>query len=860
MADTAVAEFCELRETHDRVVQLRLQRDHLTGLRTASDDFDAASRRAEIALRSTDAVVPYQRHRTLQLAADDLESSLRRLLELDARAEQAESQRRHAEDRHESAQRRERDLGGAETEYLTQRLHSARAAEQDTEQRWQRFRDQLAVADITQVPHSAAEFAELVAEIDRTLKADRPEGTPVDDHARQERYFRAKSERDRLEAEITSVRVTGTMVPRSLLDVRSALVGALGLPLLALPFAAETIDILPEHSRWTGAIERVLRPFALTMLVRPENLVAVRRWVDSHQISTRFVFEAVSSDGPPPRPARSSQSLVRRVTVATGPFHDWVVGQLAERFDYACVEDVDELDDHVRAVTVNGQVKSSRTRYEKDDRVALNDRAAWVLGDPEAKLEALADRLVLAKREFAAAELEASAAAAARDAAVRRRTVLEALRTQSWRDVDRASARQVVSSLEGQLDELLRGRGDLEAAVREVEAASAARRQADVAYEDARLALLRERELCEDLRRVVEEIETDLETGALLELHPDVQKDLDVRFRQVQRSITRQNLAEIGQEVLRVLQRERDTAQEAARGAANELTRLAVQFNERWEAAAVDLTPSLADRTAYIELLDQIIAHRLPDHEQNFLRLLKSRSQDLIGTLVNAILRAPREIEERIRPVNDSLLRSPFDAGRFLRLRPKVRRSETVTRFIAELRSVSDGVWSDDDLDSMEQRFVTLAELMRKFGSSDQVDRSWRTQCLDTRLHVTFLAEEIDESGRAHATYDSGAAMSGGQQQKLVIFCLAAALRYQLADTDAVVPSYGTIVLDEAFDKADSRYTRMALDVFREFGFHLVLATPQKLLQTIEPYVGAATSIENPSRMRSEISEVSWED
>ncbi|MDN6371660.1 MAG: hypothetical protein L0K12_01830 [Brevibacterium aurantiacum] len=147
---------------------------------------------------------------------------------------------------------------------------------------------------------------------------------------------------------------------------------------------------------------------------------------------------------------------------------------------------------------------------------------------------------------------------------------------------------------------------------------------------------------------------------------------------------------------------------------------------------------------------------------------------------------------------------------------------------------------------------------MRRFASSEHVDKVWKNQCLDTRLHVSFLAEEIDDHGRAHATYDSGAAMSGGQQQKLVIFCLAAALRYQLADPDEAISKYGTIILDEAFDKADTRYTRMALDIFIEFGFHMVLATPQKLLQTIEPYVGAATSIENPSRQKTLASTMVW--
>jgi len=46
----------------------------------------------------------------------------------------------------------------------------------------------------------------------------------------------------------------------------------------------------------------------------------------------------------------------------------------------------------------------------------------------------------------------------------------------------------------------------------------------------------------------------------------------------------------------------------------------------------------------------------------------------------------------------------------------------------------------------------------------------------------------------------------------------------------------GTI--EEAFDKADTTFTRMAMDVFLEFGFHMILATPLKLLQTLEDYVG----------------------
>ncbi|MFT8636594.1 MAG: SbcC/MukB-like Walker B domain-containing protein [Pseudoclavibacter sp.] len=327
----------------------------------------------------------------------------------------------------------------------------------------------------------------------------------------------------------------------------------------------------------------------------------------------------------------------------------------------------------------------------------------------------------------------------------------------------------------------------------------------------------------------------------------------------MQRSITRIQLASVGQQVSLKLRRERDKQLEAARQADNQVTQLATAFKERWPAAAADLTGGVGDREALVDMLDDIVAHGLPDHEQNFRRLLRDRSRDLIGGLVSEILDAPGLVSERVLPVNDALRRSPFDEGRYLHLRVKTQRSEAAKTFIKDLQSVTEGSWGDQDEESIERRYKTLERIMHMFASSERKDQLLRRQCLDTRLHVTFRAEEVDEDGRVQDSYESGAAMSGGQQQKLVVFCLAAALRYQLADVDQPWPTYGTIIMDEAFDKADTRYTRMALGVFVAFGFHLVLATPQKLLPTIEAYVGGVTNIENPERNASTVANVDWE-
>src|SRR5680860_382554 len=61
---------------------------------------------------------------------------------------------------------------------------------------------------------------------------------------------------------------------------------------------------------------------------------------------------------------------------------------------------------------------------------------------------------------------------------------------------------------------------------------------------------------------------------------------------------------------------------------------------------------------------------------------------------------------------------------------------------------------------------------MQRLASSDNADMAWKRRCLDTREHVTFMAHEVDLAGRVVNVHDSSAGLSGGQRQKLVIFCL----------------------------------------------------------------------------------------
>lgn len=860
LAEDARTQFGELNEAHEHVVRLRQQRDHLAGLCTASDEYDRAEAVATAAGTLGEHVLLYQRHRQLELALAERTKLEEQLIVLHADIERAAAKLRAAEESYDVSRQRTLELGGGDIEQLRLRVESATALVVSTQQRWQQMEHRLAKLGIDRAPVDAAEFAELVAEGPRSSAATGTALASGPSVKELDQLAVTRGEVRQLEREIDALARSKSTVPGELQSVRKELAQHLGAPITSLPFAAELLEVDAQFAAWTGAIERVIKPFALTLLVRSEHLIATRRWVDARSLQLRLTFEEVTPNAPQPKPAASALSLVHRVMVTPGAFERWMHYTLAERFDYACVDQPDQFDDHVRAVTINGQIKSSRTRYVKDDRTSIDDRSKWILGDREAKHEALVELLKAARAAADRHTAVVDAATRQRDTALLRENTLSDLRTRPWAEFDVSSATMDVDRLRANLTELTSTNTDLAAAQERLDDARQARELANGQVSQ----LESDRQTAERRRLELTDMITGLESRSAAEDNPldltaEIRTELESRFAAVRRSITLITLAETGQQVSTRLYREQDQARRLADSAGSAITRIATQFRERWRGTSTDLVASVEGRHGFIELYDGIVANGLPEHESRFFDLLRDRSRDMIAQLVDEIMHAPAEIEARIDPVNASLRRSAFDEGRHLHIEVKTKRGEAATQFLQQLRSISENSWADDDAGDAEQRFTTLSSLMRKLDSSDPQDRKWRDLCLDTRLHVTFLAHEIDERSRRQSTYDSGAAMSGGQQQKLVVFCLAAALRYQLADPDDPLPRYGTIVLDEAFDKADTRYTRLALDVFQEFGFQMVLATPHKLLQTIEPYVGGATEVENPTRARSQISSLVWE-
>lgn len=854
-ADAAVDQFTELNAAHAAVLRARRQVEHLAPLRDQDRDYAASSAEAERVGVLLDSLDDYTHARRRELTVQAVEEAdqlaEKRECELRDAAEALHSAREHSENYRAAVQQQ----GGAQLTLIEAQLDSARRDLDRVQADGAELERKLGSVDLA-MPADAAQYAELVRECTRLL-----EGSSAEQQLEQrasaatEDALRAREALAEIERDMQALRSSRSNLPRDLLAARTLICQDTGLSADTLRFAGELLQVEQEHAAWTGAIERVLRPLALVMLVPSAHTLAVSRAVNARHLNASLKFETVSPQAPAQRRPSAQNSLVYRVQVAQTPMQGWLQQRLAERYDYACVDDADQLAQVARGVTLAGQVKRGPTSFEKNDRHRVDDRRNWVLGfDTDAKLEQLQLDLKAAAAQLERCQNAERQAKGQLALLAKRRFVAEDLVRLPWEHVDVQRQHRRVTDLEGSRAELLADDGDLRAAQHQLERALEREAGAEAAHQAAQKAQLGAQGRLEDLRAALER----LDELPAARVPPATAAALHEVFDKVktQRTTTHESIEADARKAQTALSKSKDELRNRMADLHQLMFQAISAFKRSWPEAAADLAESVDDRAGYLRLLGALEADRLPEFENRFFEMLRTQTQQNIAQLRELIQRAVREIRRRIEPINSSLLRSQYSPGRYLQIRVEDSRPAMAAQFLRDLNTVTTGALApEEDRAEAEARFAVLARLMTQLGSSEAAHRSWRQQVLDVRNHVRFTAIEVDAEHQVLDVYDSGAGRSGGQKQKLVVFCLAAALRYQLAG-ESKLPSYASIVMDEAFDKADSNFTRTAMDIFTEFGFHMILATPMKLLRTLEDYVGGVALVTCEDSKASHIAQV----
>jgi uncharacterized protein YPO0396 len=140
--------------------------------------------------------------------------------------------------------------------------------------------------------------------------------------------------------------------------------------------------------------------------------------------------------------------------------------------------------------------------------------------------------------------------------------------------------------------------------------------------------------------------------------------------------------------------------------------------------------------------------------------------------------------------------------------------------------------------------------LRNRLASTAPEHKAWTRDALDVRYRFTFdCAEREVSSEELIRTHSNAGDKSGGEQEKLMAFCLAGALSFNLASPESAnhTPVFAQLMLDEAFSKSDTQFAQQALQAFRKFGFQLVIVATVQNATTIQPYIDSGDGVQRPS-------------
>ena len=868
LATAAVAQFKELEEAHDGVVDQRRQTECLEPLLRHEEAYVEAKITEDQNRQLLDKLASFADDTSITLLKRRLERQLHDADALTTAVKEAESEQAFAKQKLEAAEAVLNEQGGIALEAALMQVSDRERQLLHIEGNRDSLEQDLEMAIESPLPSTREEFEALK----RTLAACADTARAWLDGHEDEKIarFGEVSEQKKRHAEIAGelrfLRGQRSNISSRLHDIRLSIARHLGVSTEDLPFMGELIDVKPEEDSWQPAIERVLGGRARTMLVEKRHAASINEYLESIHLGERFEYDAVPDDVSVPDRPLHPQSLVRKVTVVQVPSHEslsrWANKLLRDRFDYVCVDSPADMERHDRALTRGGQTKAGE-HHVKDDRRKITDRSRWVLGSTnDRKIERLEQELRLCSESLAVAT-NATAEITAKEQECQALCRTErSLRDKHWEDYDNAQAAFDLERAQAFYDELAQSD-----AFREAESRRAtAQGRLDEANKAVQKALVNQQtneERIQDTRSDIAEVERRINkrnpSGIAMDDETRAQF-IDLFSSANDRFDSDTSLVyQTSNDVQRILDARVAKAARAQQDARRRTELVLQQYKSTWKLLAADLSASFEDRDAYIGRYRQIRASGLPQYERKFLDVLNSFSQDQITAISSEIRNAFREVRDRLVPVNRSLLLSEFSSGIHLQIEVKEHRSLRVNEFLADLKEITRGSWEEDDLEAAERRYARTAAIMKRLGSNDRSDQTWRMACLNTPDHMKFIAKEVAGDGAVVNVHSNDGGLSGGQKQKLVFFCLAAALRYQLSDEDQPVPSYGTIILDEAFDKSDRHFAEEALGIFEAFGFHMVLATPGKLLQTAEDHIGAMVMVTCSDDRHSRLSSVVFE-
>jgi uncharacterized protein YPO0396 len=675
-----------------------------------------------------------------------------------------------------------------------------------------------------------------------------------------------RSEHDQLASEIDSLKRRRSNIDERQIQIRAALCDALSIPVETLPFAGELIQIRDDARDWEGAAERLLRGFALGLLVPDQHYKAVTDWVDGSNLRGRLVYYHVRERSGGDAPELHSDSLVRKLSIKPDSVHyAWLEREIGRRFNVACCVTQEQFRREPRAITRSGQVKDPSGRHEKDDRHRIDDRSRYVLGwTNTAKIAALEGK----RDVLAAAMAEVGAKIAeillAREQGAKRIDALTRLQEfVDFDELDWGTIAVEIAMLEDERTKLENASDILQQLNEELRARQIEWKQSASDTQGAR-----------DERSKVEQRQTDnqalqMQTAATLADTPE-DETLSAELATLREEILGEHVLSIEscdnreQDMRGALQTRADNQSKVRGRLLEKIIRAMTAFKEEYKLETAEMDISIDGAFEYENLLAQLHRDDLPRFAQRFKELLNVNTINEIANF-NAQLSRERELMlERIDHIDTSLRGIDYNEGRYITLVSQVNPDAEIRDFLQDLRACTEGaITGSEESQYSEAKFLQVKSIIDRFRGREgltELDRRWTAKVTDVRNWFMFAASERWRTDDAeHDHYSDSGGKSGGQKEKLAYTILAASLAYQfgLEWGEVRSRSFRFVVIDEAFGRGSDESAQYGLKLFRQLNLQLLIVTPLQKIHIIEPYVSSVGFVHNDAGKASKLRNLS---
>jgi len=653
-----------------------------------------------------------------------------------------------------------------------------------------------------------------------------------------------------LESELESLRKRHNNLPTDLVNLRARLCSAENIAESELPFVGELVQVkAPERTKWQDALEKLLTPFSMHLLVPIRHLPTVVQWVRDNDIGTMLRFtEADDRSGESLSNDLSPDVAANKLEVQPqSSFAPWLREELNRRYPHYCTDETNEYKRSPYALTPEGLYKNKK-QHQKDDRKHRRVHVlGWdnqdtirhleqELGKAKAEVSALIQRLIPVDMKIAAFDRQLADLARLKDFASH-----EAL---NFRQTE-----QNIAELIAQIEELNRSSEQLKTLQKRQQQLEqtldlAAKKRDNTLQQQSRI----ESEL-ERFRTQMQIKQTDAATmdesdpsWHALQLFAAEMGELDLAsIEHAQKSLQQQLNAQFNQIKDRQSTREK------------ELVLLMTKFKQpkkeildsfpSWTNDTYNLSePAVENIGQYTALLERIQSDQLPALRERYQARAGSDIANAIQVFQQQLNEQLADHEENISNINRSLKTLPYSNDTYLQV---VAESNTRKGRIGEFYQLLNN-WDYDRaafrLSSSSQQQEILRDTVQRIGQLIQRmdnDRDWRQEVTDVRNWLTFKTQQVyrhDDMPKPGTLLDSTGALSGGEQAKLTYTVLAAALTYQfnISADSRNAHSFRFILVDEAFSKLDPENSTYLLDLLSNLHFQMLLITPNTNIELIE--------------------------